>query len=71
MIEKEYLIEGMHCGACGKRVASLLKQIDGVIEVNVDISSKITNVSFSNSVLDESVVNAVTDLGYHARLINQ
>lgn len=71
MIGKEYLIEGMHCSACGKRVASLLKQIDGVEEVNVDVSSKIANVSFGHSALDESVINAVMDLGYHAKLIDE
>ena len=55
------------CGQCVTKVEKALKNVDGVIEVNVDLDSKQATVTFDNSVTSlDKLENAITKAGYDA-----
>lgn len=55
------------CGQCVTKVEKALKNVDGVIEVNVDLDSKQATVVFDNSVTSlDKLENAITKAGYDA-----
>ncbi|MGA2668323.1 MAG: heavy metal-associated domain-containing protein [Ignavibacteria bacterium] len=55
------------CGQCVTKVEKALKNVDGVIDVNVDLDSKQATVTFDNSVTSlEKLENAITKAGYDA-----
>jgi len=55
------------CGQCVTKVENALKNVDGVIDVNVDLDSKQATVTFDNSITSlEKLENAITNAGYDA-----
>jgi copper chaperone len=65
MIDFALAIEGMHCGACVKRVKTALSTIPGVEVDEVEIGRAHGRVESADAVL--AVVAAVTRAGYPAR----
>ena len=60
-------IEGMHCGACVRRVAAALEAVNGVQLKAVEIGT--TKIAFdSNQASAEEIVAAVDRLGFSARV---
>ncbi len=58
-------IEGMHCGACVRRVTTALEKMDGVEVVQVDIGSAV--VRFTGSEPEEArILDAIERIGFKA-----
>ena len=57
-------VEGMTCGGCASKVANNIKNINGVREVNVDLSSGNVEIEFSEIDLKQ-VESKIEELGYN------
>ena len=64
-MEKEILIEGMHCSHCSDAVKGALGKINGVKKVSVDLKKKIAVVDVEN-VDDDVLADAVNGVGFEA-----
>lgn len=62
-MEKEILIEGMHCNHCVEAVKKALKEIDGVKNVKVDLKKNIAVVDVEN-VKDNDLADAILKIGF-------
>ena len=59
-------IDGMHCGACVRRVTAALQKVEGVEVEKVDVGS--AQVKFdADKASKEEVVDAVNGIGFTAR----
>lgn len=63
-MKKTIRIEGMNCGHCTATVEKALRAVSGVSSVNVDLKSKKATVESADSVSDESLKKAITDIGF-------
>lgn len=63
-MNKVLTVEGMSCGHCKAAVEKALKNVDGVDNAVVDLSSKTAEVTLSKEVSTEALTNAVTEAGY-------
>ncbi|MCR5674676.1 MAG: heavy-metal-associated domain-containing protein [Lachnospiraceae bacterium] len=68
MAQKVMRIDGMHCEHCYTRVQNVLNSIDG-ISARVIGSRKLAVIKYGKEVSDDTLVKAVTDLGYEVRSI--
>ena len=69
-MEKEILIEGMHCNHCVEAVKKALGEIEGVKNVNIDLKKNIAVVDVEN--VDDSVLaDAIADIGFEATNITE
>lgn len=64
-MEKEILIEGMHCNHCSDAVKSALEKVEGVKRVSVDLKKKIAVVDV-DGVEDGILADAVDSVGFEA-----
>lgn len=62
-MEKEILIEGMHCNHCVEAVKKALTGIDGVKNVKVDLKKNIAVVDVEN-VKDNDLTDAILNIGF-------
>lgn len=62
----KFLVEGMTCGHCQKRVEEALGRLSGVIKVTVDLSSKQVEVLSKKELDSELVEEVLSDLGFQA-----
>ena len=69
-MEKEILIEGMHCEHCSKAVTEALEKVNGVRRVSVDLKKKIAVVDVEN-VKDEILAEAIDSIGFEATNITE
>ena len=60
-------IKGMSCAACQARVEKAVKNLDGIEEVSVNLLTN--SMCVSGSVDSETVIQAVKDAGYGAKLV--
>jgi copper chaperone CopZ len=58
-------IQGMHCGACVRRVTNALEKVGGVKINNVEVGSASVTVD-PQSVRPEQLVEAVNRIGFQA-----
>ena len=58
-------IEGMHCGACVRRVTTALNRLSGVQVVNVEIGSAQVQFDADASSVPQ-IVDTVNELGFTA-----
>jgi Cu+-exporting ATPase len=61
-------IEGMTCASCVARVEKALKRVPGVASAEVNLATETATVSLAEGAAPESLVAAVRDAGYEARL---
>jgi Cu+-exporting ATPase len=63
--KNRYKITGMHCASCVSRVESVVSEMPGVIEANVNLGLEEASISYVPGVMDfEKVRAAVVDSGY-------
>jgi copper chaperone len=62
-----YIVEGMTCEHCVRAVREEVAQIDGVIEVVVDLASGQVSVEADRPLDDAAVAAAVDEAGYVVR----
>jgi P-type Cu+ transporter len=61
-------IEGMTCASCVARVEKALKRVPGVASAEVNLATETATVSLAEGAAPESLVSAVREAGYEARL---
>ena len=64
MATQTYTVTGMTCAHCVSSVSSEIKQIAGVTDVQVDLSSGAVTVTSDQPVDDTAVAAAVDEAGY-------
>lgn len=67
-MKKTMMVEGMSCGHCEMAVKNALKEVDGVQDVNVDLSTGKVEVEGDN-LLDNLLMEAVEEAGYSVKEI--
>ncbi|WP_350275121.1 heavy-metal-associated domain-containing protein [Kribbella sp. HUAS MG21] len=63
-IETVYSVEGMTCGHCASSVTGELSKLDGVVSVDVEVSSGSVTVRSTSPLDRETVRGAVDEAGY-------
>ncbi len=69
-MQKIIKIEGMMCQHCVAHVTKALEDITGVESVDVQLKKKIATVTLSETVLDETFVQAIEQAGYTVKKIS-
>lgn len=65
--KKTISIPTIQCGMCKKTITNVLKEIDGVKSVNVNMESKKVTVKFDDTKTSlDALENAITAAGYNA-----
>lgn len=60
----------MSCDACKKSITRSIKQLQGIIKLDINLKNKIITVVIDDTKTDEqSVLNAVIEAGYEAEII--
>lgn len=67
---KTYQVMGMSCAACATRVQKAAMKAKGVENADVNLMQNILTVTFKDSLKDEDVINAVTEAGYGAKVMD-
>ena len=63
-MKKKYGVGGMSCAACAAGIEKNVSRVDGVSEVTVSLLDRSMTVTFVEPATEESVLAAVTVLGY-------
>jgi P-type Cu2+ transporter len=65
--DSSLLIEGMHCAACSGTIETVLNQVPGVVQAQVNAANQRARVVWDAALTKPSVwLNAITRAGYHA-----
>ena len=60
----------MSCEACKKSITRSINQLKGIINLDINLESKVITVEIDDTKTDEqSVLNAVIEAGYDAEII--
>ncbi|MDD4504523.1 MAG: copper ion binding protein [Clostridiaceae bacterium] len=70
-MKKQINIEGMSCGHCVKHVEGALREVSGVIKVDVNLEGKYAIVELEKEVSDSELKNAVEEVGYDVAAIKE
>ena len=62
-------IEGMTCASCVNRIERYLRQVDGVVEANVNLATERASVVARPDVTIDQLVGAVEAAGYEAKIL--
>ena len=61
----------MSCDACKRSITKSINSLDGIINLDINLETKIITVNADDSKTDDqSVLNAVIGAGYEAELMN-
>lgn len=64
---QELKIDGMTCAACSGRIERVLKKMDGVEEVNVNLTTSIATIKYRETVLSiDQIIARIVKLGFEA-----
>ena len=63
-MKKVLIVEGMMCAHCQAHVQKALAGVEGVTEAVVDLESKKATVTLAQDVVDQVLLDAVTEAGY-------
>lgn len=63
-MQKLLEIEGMSCQHCVMHVKNALLEIDGVVDVSVDLHKKNAIVTTKKEIFDKAFFDAIEDAGY-------
>ncbi|MCH6264934.1 heavy metal translocating P-type ATPase [Neobacillus citreus] len=65
-------ISGMYCAACAARIEKVVSKIDGVEEVQVNLTTEKGRVTFSkNRTSIQEIINKIIKIGYDAKIDRQ
>ncbi len=68
-MKKKIYIEGMVCDHCKKSVEETLKKLSEITEVKVDLNRKMAEVELRTSMDDRKIKEAIEEIGYEVRKI--
>tara|TARA_Y100001933_G_C18514097_1_gene361982 strand:+ start:261 stop:473 length:213 start_codon:yes stop_codon:yes gene_type:complete len=63
-MKKTVFIEGMSCNHCKMRVENTLGELEGVTSASVDLQAKQAVVDLTAEVSNESISQAIDDIGF-------
>ncbi|WP_232676274.1 heavy-metal-associated domain-containing protein [Nocardioides sp. R-C-SC26] len=63
-VVQNYTVEGMTCGHCAASVTEELEEIDGVVAVEVDVTTGSVTVTSEQPLAEADVQAAVVEAGY-------
>jgi len=61
---KEFTVGDISCGHCAQAITQEVKNVPGVQNVNVDVSTKRVSVETNERVTTDVLVNAINEAGY-------
>ena len=64
MKKKTILIAGMHCASCAQNIENSIKKLEGIKKVSVSFANEKAYVEYDDSLDEEKIYKAITDLGY-------
>jgi len=64
MIKKKLSIEGMSCQHCVMHVANALKELEGVVGVDVNLKGQYSVIELSKDIDETTLNQAIEDAGY-------
>jgi len=64
-MKKKILVEGMKCENCAKHVKEALTNVEGVTNVDINLSDKYVLLDTAADVSDEAIKNAVNTEKYN------
>lgn len=65
----KYLVADMSCAHCKARIEKEVNALNGIDSAEVELDSKILTVNFDdNKVSNDTIVNAVSEVGYTAEI---
>ena len=68
-MQKKYDVTGMSCSACSAYVDKVVRKLNGVKEVNVNLLTNSMFVEYDEKLTnDEAIIATVIDAGYGASL---
>lgn len=70
-MKKQINIEGMSCEHCVKHVTNALNELDGIVNVSVDLQGKNAVVEAVSDVPDAEITNAIDEAGYEVVSITE
>lgn len=59
-----FKINGMMCQGCAKRAKEALLKIDGVVSVEIDLSSKVATISSNKEINENEITRILKLLGF-------
>ncbi len=67
-VSMELAVEGVHCGACIRRIEQGLKKLDGIVDARVNFTNRRLNVVWrENSLRPVTIVDELDRIGYPAQ----
>lgn len=63
-MKKRITVEGMSCSHCVNHIMNALKELNGVIKAEVDLTAKTANIEASGDINDLDIKLAIEDAGY-------
>ena len=64
-------LSGMHCASCALLIEKSLKEVDGVIEANVNFAAEKASIFYDETKLKaEDLIKAVGKAGYKAEIFD-
>jgi copper chaperone CopZ len=64
-VETTWLVTGMHCGGCAKRVkGQLQEQVPDLVEANIDPKTGVVRLVTSQTPDEDGIRTAVSNAGY-------
>lgn len=64
--EKSFIVEGMTCMNCVRRVTEAINSIEGV-SANVNLKSQIAHIVYDREVDDEMIKEVINEAGYDVK----
>ena len=64
MVVQSYKVVGMTCGHCVSTVSAAISALEGVENVDVDLSKGLVTVRAKHAVSEKTLTEAIDDAGY-------
>ncbi|WP_206151801.1 heavy metal translocating P-type ATPase [Streptococcus equi] len=72
MMRETFMLEGMHCTSCALAIEQAVKQLPGVKEAVVNVTTEKLSVTYSAARLTSAeIIQAVREAGYKAELLDE
>ncbi|MCC6235599.1 MAG: heavy-metal-associated domain-containing protein [Verrucomicrobiales bacterium] len=69
-VTNRFTLRGMHCEGCAKGISGELKQLDGVVRVEVSYPKKLAIVAHDTNRVDvAAVIAAIKEAGFEAEVL--
>ena len=70
-MKKRISIEGMNCNHCVNHVKVALSELNGVLNVEVNLAAKYAVIETKDEIKDEDIKSAIDDAGYEVTEIQE